>query len=555
MKYLLNKKNDMKKFNKIMIFLLLSSFALTGCSDLLDVDSNREVFVDEYQLKSANDTLYSMFAIFSQLEKIADSYVLLGELRGDLMTVTDKSGLYLKEINNFNISANNPYANNIKDYYSVINNCNYVIHNIDTSIVKNGNKVMYKEYAACKAIRAWTYMQIALNYGSAIYYDKPILTVIDAENIQKEQAKTITELATILIEDIKPWKDIDEPSLGSIYTHYNSDSFFPIRFILGDLYLWLGQYENAANEYHDLMFKNEYIMRSDLKSSREVINKAFTGNFSVNWLYSFNSNFPEVITSIAATNEYGQQFDLDSLTLNRMIAPSEVAINNWDKQMYYHSNSLDTLGDLRKYGSVSVSTDQLFDINTVPTTNYYIYKFILMNPVSDTKHTDKEIMPYRITLLYLRYAEAVNRLGKPNLALTVLKNGLNTNSLINRKIIPQNELSDPLPNYMNFSDILFSGNIGVRMHGCGNVNTDTTYYVIPKLDAIQDSVLYVEDLIQQELALETAFEGNRFHDLMRIAIRRDDPSYLANIVSEKHTDNKQVIKAKLLDPINWYIKK
>jgi len=106
----------MKKISKIIVFLFLTVFTFEGCSNLLDVDSNRLVFPDGYQMNAANDTLYSMFGIFSQMEKLADSYVLLGELRGDLMNVTPTSNLYLKEINNFDISSKNPYANNIKDY-------------------------------------------------------------------------------------------------------------------------------------------------------------------------------------------------------------------------------------------------------------------------------------------------------------------------------------------------------------------------------------------------------------------------------------------------------
>ncbi|HEY6913704.1 MAG TPA: hypothetical protein VI413_03425, partial [Paludibacter sp.] len=63
-----------------------------------------------------------------------------------------------------------------------------------------------------------------------------------------------------------------------------------------------------------------------------------------------------------------------------------------------------------------------------------------------------------------------------------------------------------------------------------------------------------------ELALETAFEGNRFHDLMRIALRRikngeGDESYLANPISAKHVGSEAVIKEKLMHIDNWYIKK
>jgi len=556
----------MKKISKIMLFLFLSVFTFEGCSNLLDVDSSRLVFPNGYQLTGANDTLYSTFAILSQLEKLADSYVLLGELRGDLMDVTSNSNLYLKEINNFNISSSNPFANNIKDYYSVINNCNYVIHNIDTSIVRGGVKVMCKEYAACKAIRAWTYMQIALNYGSAIYYDKPILTVEDAQAVQKQTPLSLPDLAPILISDINPWKDVDVPTLGTLYSQNTSNSYFPIRFLLGDLYLWTGQYENAANEYRDLMYKNDYIISANNNYSRKVTNKAFTGeidlttNSSGTGLPSLSS---EDITDIAATNEYGTVFKLDSLTLNRMIAPSALSITNWQKQKYFVTNALDTLGDLRILGSAFPFslTQTNYNFSTIfnhisPTGANYVYKLILMNPISTTKNTSKRVSPYRVPLLYLRYAEAVNRIGKPNLAMAVLKNGLTNNNIQkNKKIVPQNELASPLPNYMNFTDSHFDTNIGIRMRGCGNVNQDTTFYVIPKLNALQDSVLYVEDLIQQELALETAFQGNRFQDLMRIALRRNDPSYLANIVSAKYTDNKDAIKNKLLNTANWYLAK
>jgi len=102
----------MKKISKIMLFLFLSVFTFEGCNNLLDVDSSRLVFPNEYKMTGANDTLYSMFGIFSQMEKLADSYVLLGELRGDLMTVTPTSNLYLQEISNFdNSDSNNPYTN------------------------------------------------------------------------------------------------------------------------------------------------------------------------------------------------------------------------------------------------------------------------------------------------------------------------------------------------------------------------------------------------------------------------------------------------------------
>lgn len=536
--------------------LLLFAFITYGCDSLLDVDSDRLVFPDEHQLDSPNDTVYSMVGIFSQLEKLADRYVLLGELRGDLMNVSVDSDPYLEEINNFSISEDNPY-NRPEDYYAVINNCNYLIQNIDTAIVANADKVMYKEFAAAKTIRAWTYMQLVLNYGTVKYFDEAILTVQDTDNYMDY---SIQELIPALIQDLEPWKYIDNPGGISLGPDIFGDKLFiPIRLMLGDLYLWNGEYEKAAIEYHALIEDQEYTIRSLYQSTWTVDNSVFVSRDEEDqgWPYIFTLYNTEQITMIAGSTEYGEGADLDSFCIYQDIIPSQVAIDNWDEQTYYYSASVNYPGDLRGNIGSYLSPDEtsIFDDDvTSDRTLNQITKFTWMS----TEYS-QAIAIYRVSLLYLRYAEAVNRAGKPNLAFAVLKNGMNSTTLKVDTIVPRSEkyisytdTSGTFYDYVDFEALVFNNNLGVHALGCEKVRLARDY-IIPPLSSLQDSISYVEDKIIEELALETAFEGNRFHDLMRISLRRNDPAFLSDIVAKKYTDNEEYIRSLLIDNNNWYL--
>src|SRR5690606_20251082 len=70
----------------------------------------------------------------------------------------------------------------------------------------------------------------------------------------------------------------------------------------------------------------------------------------------------------------------------------------------------------------------------------------------------------------------------------------------------------------------------------------------------------MEDLLIEEAALELAFEGNRWQDLLRIALRRKatQPNYLADKIAAKFEAKGDgagatAVRAKLANEANWYL--
>ena len=167
------------------------------------------------------------------------------------------------------------------------------------------------------------------------------------------------------------------------------------------------------------------------------------------------------------------------------------------------------------------------------------------------------VRPSSVTLsaigLYWLHPKALNRAGFPEAAFFVLKYGL-CNDYMDRYMSAAERVA--AGELISFSGYTFtSGNTqGLHSRGSGNANADKTY-IIPELPSKADSIRFVEDKLCEEMALETAGEGLRFYDLMRIALRRNDPAFLARKVASRNGSSNfdEQLYTLLTDKSKWYL--
>jgi hypothetical protein len=375
----------------------------------------------------------------------------------------------------------------------------------------------------------------------------------------------------------------------------------PMNIILGDLSLWAGRYLDAAKYYYDYIStrngKNSIYSTSlnreawvDKNYSAIMRDKRWQDYFSKS--QEGLSGDGELIMmipsdSIPAEGYYSRLCDVFNSTSynngNASVTYSNKLkeISKSQKYCYYVDeeteikypgemtrNELRT-GDLRLSATISIvenmvnpSTNQRYNSQR---NNKYYGKY-MDNNGKDVSQT-QNIHIYRRTMVYLRMAEAFNRAGYPKLAFYILSTGL-TNSVI--KYVMQTEYSsdaDMICGYFDFPEYgvnayrLWDGTdaseaggantMGIHSHGSG-YTFKNEYYKMPE-GTLEEQIEAVEDLIMTEEALEFAFEGYRYQDLLRIALRRNDNNYIYNALNQRNGTSDSGVKVDLHDKKNWFL--
>lgn len=647
-----------KNFIYTVTFLLCGAIGFSSCEDMLNVESDRVEY--EFDNWTLNDSVYSVLGILKGVQEVGDRQVLLNELRADLLSISEKKAVVdIQELSKsiFNVETNK-YLD-VKDYYSIINNCNIYLARVDTTLEKNNVKLMLPEYVAVKSVRAWTYLQLVINYNQIPYYTTPILTHSEAEKVMNQPMLSREEVISNLITDILPYEnpaaypmpawDADGKVLKFGYGDSGTEVetgklFMPVRMLLGDLYLWrgaAGDYKKAAQCYYDFITgagTNEtaakysdgtsFCSRHTATGGKKNFDSQFASKFTLRD-FANNSSYILAMVPYAKTSLEGSTSELASVFLpandigGSQVFASPGIVGLSERQIYRYaegddldrpdlveySHNYEQKGDLRL---PSVTCSQTSD--DVKKTEYknLIAKFNLEEAAHDfyvPKINVTNIVLLRPEHAYLRFAEALMGMeregyyGAKELAMVVLKEGVkkqyvlyqnptiadstyvdNFGKEITVKYVVEGSASDSLA--YDFTDEAFTNNLGIHSHGSGDSERNE-YYALDGInvaryfgltetvdgkESIKDSTLltdelyqlYVSELILDEMALELAWEGTRFGDLVRVAKALNDPDVLAlrvagrafqNEVSHRHPefeiDNELYNKLKV--ETNWYL--
>ena len=621
----------------IFISIIFGMGLVSSCEDFFKQESEDVLYADKEHLNNAVDTVFSVVGILNKLQVIADRTILLGEVRADLVDLTQAANSDLRELSTFEVSDDNRY-NVPSDYYAIINNCNYFIAHADTAMRSNRGEVIFmKEYAAVKSIRAWVYLQLVLNYGRIPFVTEPLLSKEAAEEAETGTLATLTDVCTYFINDlalIPARYNTEYPGYGTIGNNPSQLLFFPLSIIRAELYLWRASATGNKEDYKQAALNYfQYI------SERNGMNSIYPTYYDC---LSFPSNsssyddyrgtlYPvsesvgsdaELITMIAGDElrSTGTYSELRNLFCSRKendrkvsISPSPRADEISSAQVHcqapmtgfnviYVPQSLPDhmTGDLR------LAQAWLEDFDRDPytremTETQYITKYESMRGEGSPN-----VHIYRRMMVYLRMAEALNMAGYPRMAFSILSEGVN-NNIIQGRIMPHYDTPSKTDSvflskfdfrpasYQLITIDDYRGNVaqnhnmmGIHTRGSGWTPLNE-FYQLPEDDPVEEIVkiydpvagdsievsvyslpvidspeliarqqAFVDSLILNESALEFAFEGTRYYDIMRYAMHQPNPGKAmgeiigARLGEEKRSSMTTIIN-KLADQRNWYL--
>lgn len=617
--------------NRWLLLLLISLVMMSSCEEFFNPEQDilveeEDIFNDWYEYRAVAMGMYGL------QQNLAEQLFVLGELRGDLVNITENAEADLVEIYNFNPSRENKYATPVH-FFKLIAASNNLITKLQErhpevkdlqSPVTNYDRL----YGEALCMRAWAYFNAVRIYGKVPYiyeslteieetqayinspetyidsvhivfgvdgYDNDTLynNPITLEKKYYDQQLVIDHFTNDLEKKVK--------AVGVDYALTNNDdtwettvwNIHAMNTLLGIMYLTDGNLAKAAHYFEEVV---------NLPSENRRYR--LDGTFSYgNWrnIFAGIDNREHILTlwfnkSNLQQNDFQMLFEPTS-PHEYMLKPSKQAVVYWESMwdnFLVEGNPLQPWnartvtrgkpGDFYRGYNVSYtfmqgnaiipdsSVRQMLNLKAVGDfrsantiiagADTVIWKYSFGK---DIYAQDANFIVYRAAGVHLWLAEAYAFWAhqgdggvkvRPSNAVNIVNDGSYFTTSASRPelgVRGRVGYSDRVTGSgyrLLYDDRLIVANV---VYDRDPVTNEVIGYRDFTSNPFQQQ-LYLEEQILNERARELGFEGERFYDLMRVAQRRNDPSFLAKKVSAKFpAGERERIYNLLLDESNWYI--
>ena len=457
-----------------------------------------------------SDANAALMGAYDGMQQLVEDMFIYGEVRSDNVKGTYGSRGGAPDLHLFynqTITPDNSYTR-WTEFYSAINRVNGVIALVPDIVAKDPEFTQLEAnniVGEALYLRALTYFYLARIWGDVPLVLEPSLSGSADFQVPKSTHQEILEQ---VISDLN--LALDNQYLPQTYPNAiqakGRVTVAAAQALLASVHLWLGNYQDAADNAKKVMDNNRYTLVPG-----ELWYTIFAGD----------QNSSESIFEF--------QFNLAQQETNRLFW----ATNGLAGGAYVTSPSQETLtlwaneGDLVRGAGRSYRDSfypKIFKYEMIVPDDRDVYPAVDLVPIRESlgNESDGNFIVSRLPDVILMRAEALNRLGQKQDAINLV------NSIRAR-------VGLPTANIVGSND---------------------------KLTA-SSSMEEIEDAIMHERRLELAFEGHRWFDLMRVALH-GRPQYLIDRVMTSDRIEKESGKFGAIDkdipgpeviqdPMSWYL--
>ena len=567
----------MKKIIFVFVFVVVSVQGfLTSCGDYLEVEPQNMITVDKFwneksDVESVISSCYSTMQSYAVISRM----MIWGEFRSENITINGENisqDVSLERILNENITANNSYTY-WGDFYTVINRCNTIIKYapevaaVDPAYTEDDLKA---HIAEATALRSLCYFYLIRTFRDVPYSEEAFISDDQTLDLPATKFENVLDSLIMSLEDVAgdavwKYKSDDSENTDDIDSQHNTGRMTrtAIYAMLSEMYLWKKDYDECIR-YADLVINRKISEQEtkDKKNHNEEDYSEFYGyplkstrmsGYSNSYGAAFNDifvagNSDETIFELnfikgsegnrasngPVSNFFGNTGRAafvrpsDYLASDISLSSPQVFVNVYDGRAYENfrftgsSSSDATATGINKYTCSSSIRMGDPKSNSFYTNSSWGTMYPTYGSNYDSRNKSNYII-YRLTDVMLLKAEALTQQITDDASINtdedkkLRDDAFAIVTSINKRSMYQYPLKDTL-----------------------------------KVDnyASKDKIV---ELVYSERQRELMFEGKRYFDLVRRAMREGKTDYLRGKAKQRDSENASVIDSKLtrMEAIYW----